>query len=355
MTRSLSLLVLLSLFPLLPAQQATDLVTRLEAKIEAFREEQGVPGVGCAARTADGTLIAFGSGTADVENDVPCTEQTVFRLASISKPVTAVAALRLVERGELDLDRPVDELVPGWPTKRWPVTPRHLLGHLGGVRHYRRGEILSNRHYDSVTEAIAIFAPDPLEHEPGTRYRYTTYGYNLLGAAVEAAAKQPFADVLREEVFEPAGCTTLCIDDSYAIIRHRAQGYDRRGGQLHNSHPVDTSNKVPGGGLCGTPTDLVRFAAAVLDGKLLKAETVDRMWTPMQTADGKATGYGMGWNVGTRDGRRFAMHGGAQPRVSTLLYVDRDSKVIVAVMANLEGAGRALRSLVPELVALCAE
>lgn len=358
--RGLPAVLLFALTAALPAQRAitalpetaaSDLLARVVPDVEAFRKENGVPGVGGAVRLADGTMAAFGLGIADVENDVPVTEHTVFRLASISKPFTAVAALRLVERGELDLDRPVHEIVDAWPEKKWPVTCRLLMGHLGGVRHYRGIEILSNLRYPTVTDAIGIFAADPLEYEPGTKYRYTTYGYNLLGAAVVAAAEKPFAELLRAEVLEPAGCTTLCLDDSAAIVPHRAQGYRRIGGELKNSHPVDTSNKIPGGGLCGTPTDLVRFAGAILGGRLLKPETVDAMWTSMTTKDGESTGYGMGWNVREHDGHRIALHGGAQPRVSTLLWIDRDTRTAVALMANLEGVGRSLRALAPRVAA----
>src|SRR5690606_32826909 len=192
---------------------------------------------------------------------------------------------------------------------------------------------------------------DPLLHEPGTRYHYTTYGYNLLGAALEGAARQPFAALLGTEVFEPAGCTTLQVDDSRRLIPHRAQGHRRIDGVLVNAAPVDTANTVPGAGLCGTALDLVRFAGALCDGRLVSPTTRERMWTSMRTTAGEETGYGMGFRVTPIAGRASAWHSGAQPRVSTLLVIDRTTQLSVALMCNLEGQGAVLRSLAARLVA----
>ncbi|MCC6785628.1 MAG: beta-lactamase family protein [Planctomycetes bacterium] len=318
---------------------------RVRALVDAARVAAGIPGLSVAMRVPHQGFVAVGSGLADLENEVAVTERSVFRLASISKPVTAVIALRLAARSTLDLDRDVRELVPQFPDKGHPITTRQLLGHLGGIRHYRGDEIASNRRYARVADTLAIFADDPLVAAPGVQHHYSTYGYSLAGAAIVAAAGAEFDVLLRREICEPAACETLTIDDAERIVPHRVQGYVRRGERLANSRPVDVTNKVPGGGLCGTPTDLVRFGAALLDGVLLDPESLELAWTSQSTSDGKATGYGCGFRVETLAGRRIVSHGGAQPRVSTLLWIDRDRGVVIALMANLEGAARALREL----------
>ncbi len=319
--------------------------------VEAFLRESRAPGASVAVRFPDGAIWTRGFGLADVENDVAVTADTVFRLASISKPITATIAMRLVARGALDLDAPVHTLVPEWPEKQWPVTTRLLMGHLGGVRHYRGHEILSNTHYTRVAGALAIFSSDPLESEPGTRYRYTTYGFNLVGAVCAATAKRRFRDLIHDEIAVPAGCATLQVDDYDRLIPHRAQGYRLVRDELRNAAPVDTSNKIPGGGMCATAADLVHFAGALLDGTLLDAEHREMMWTEQHTRDGKGTGYGLGWGVGTHDGHRVVSHTGAQPRVSTILVIDVDAGVSVAVLCDLEGQGRRLRRLAESVVA----
>ncbi|MFO1052482.1 MAG: serine hydrolase domain-containing protein [Planctomycetota bacterium] len=335
----------------LPAQDGADLQARVQAAVDAAREAAGIPGMGAAVRTADGTIVAVGSGVADIENDVVVTPATVFRLASISKCFTAVAALRLSEQGVLDLDRDVSELVKEFPKKDEPVTTRQLLGHLGGIRHYAPGEIESSEHFTRVADALAVFAKDPLIAPPGTKHSYSTYGFNLAGAAMATAADKSFADILRDEVFVPAGCTTLRVDDPRVLVPHRAQGYFREGTELRNSIPVDITNKVPGGGLCGTPTDLVHFAGALLEGYLLSPQSLELAWTTQHQKDGKATGYGYGFGVARVDGHRVVSHSGGQPRVSTLLWIDRDARIAVALMANLEGQARPLRELAVQLCA----
>ena len=311
----------------------------IRGAIRDAMKDQGIPGLS-AALVVDGKLDrGEGFGMADVENAVPATAETVYRLASISKPITAVAALQLVERGRLDLDAPVQTYVPDFPKKRWPITPRQLLGHLGGIRHYRGDEVNSTRHYSDVVAPLAIFAADPLEHEPGTKFLYTTYGYNLLGATVEGAAGEPFVPLLKRAIFEPSGMETIRVDDAFAIIPHRAQGYRRdRQGELRNSAQADTSNKIPGGGLCSTARDLAKFAIAVQSDALLKPETRALMFTPQTTKAGEKTAYGLGWNLGRRGDVKAVWHGGGQPRVSTMLYMEPETGFAVALMSNLEGA-----------------
>lgn len=311
-------------------------VARIDARVAATLADRKIPGLSVAVY--DGrTLWSKGYGIADVENAVPATEDTVYRLASVSKPITAAAAMKLVEEGRFDLDAPVQNYVPTFRETKWPVTGRELLSHLGGIRGYRGDENASTRHYHNRTAPLAIFGNDPLVHEPGTKYLYSSYGYNLLGAAVEGAAGRPFLEVLKTSVFDAAGMNTIRDDDPDAIIPHRAQGYRLVHGRLQNSILADISNKVPSGGLCSDASDVARFAVALLEGRILKPATLQEMWTSSKTKDGAPVGYGMGWSVGRFNGVREISHNGAQPKVSTLLYIRPDKKIVVVILANLEG------------------
>lgn len=332
-----ALAFLLVLLPLPAQDAAVDLPALVERAIAERMAQDGVPGVSVAIGIGDRIALARGFGFADVENDVPATADTVYRLASISKPVTAVAALILRDAGRLDLDADVRTLVPAFPEQQWPVTTRQLLGHLGGVRHYRRGEAESTVHHRRALDGLVRFGDDPLLHEPGTKFLYSTYGYNLAAMAVEAAGGASFAEVVRARVALPAGADSLRDDDVRAIIKHRAQGYVKVGGQLQNSQLMDGSYKLGGGGLCSNAPDLVRFAQALMAGRLLRPESVQELWTVQHTADGTATGYGLGFGVDEHDGRRAVSHSGAQARVSTALYLLPDQQVAVAILGNLEG------------------
>ena len=311
----------------------------------------GIPGLTLAVAEGGVLVHEEAFGFADVENSVRARPETVYRLASISKPMTAVAVLHLHEQGRLDLDAPVSRYCPDFPEKPWPVTARQLLCHQGGVRHYRPDEPTLTRRFESFAEALSLFRDDPLVHEPGTGVRYSTYGYNLLGCAAAGAARTSFLSLLAETVFDPAGMTTTGADDVREITPHRAQGYVRDAqGRLRNSALADMSYKVPGGGLSGTAADVARFGSALLSGRLLSQGTLARMLTRQATRDGRVTGYGLGLTLGERDGRREAWHTGGQERVSNVLYLSPDTGVAgggrsVAILANLE-------RVQPEMLAL---
>jgi CubicO group peptidase (beta-lactamase class C family) len=322
-----------------PAGLPAEVSSRIDQLVREEMTAQKIPGLTLAVATGHQLRLSRGYGIADLENMVPARAETIYRLASISKPITAVAAMQLAENGKLDLDAPVQKYVPSFPQKQWLVTCRQLLGHLAGVRHYKSGEIASTRRYADLTAPLAIFKDDPLLHEPGTKYLYTTYGYNLLGAAVEGASGQNFPAYLQAHVFKPAGMERIRVDDALAIIPFRAQGYQKLpDGTLINSIMADTSNKIPGGGLCSTATDLVQFGLAMQSDRLVKPETRAQMWTRQKLRDGSESAYGLGWSLSRRGGQREVAHGGAQPRGATYLYLRPDDRCVVAIMCNLEGS-----------------
>jgi CubicO group peptidase (beta-lactamase class C family) len=334
-----------------PAGLVPARVQAIESAIAAAMSAQKIPGLSVSVVTGGELRWSSGYGQADLENDVPATPQTVYRLASVSKPITAVAAMQLAEQGKLDLDAPVQKYVASFPEKPWPVTTRLLLGHLGGIRHYAEDEFESTRHFATLTEALDLFQNDPLVQEPGTKYLYSTYGFTLVGAVIEAAAGTTFGDYVRKNVFEPAGMTGARVDDVFEIIPHRAHGYQKGpAGTLQNSGLADTSYKIPGGGLCATAPDLARFAIALWKGTLVRPETRRQMFTSLKTRDGKPTGYGLGWAL-SRDpgGRGEVFHRGAQQRVTSLLYMQPERGLGVVLFANLEGIGATVFSLARQI------
>ena len=327
-----------------------------EAVATAITEElssQGIPGLSVALGDIGELRFAAGYGLADVENEVAASPQTAYRLASVSKPMTAVAALQLAEKGLLDLDAPIGRHCEAFPQKAWTLTARQLLCHQGGVRGYRPNEPPQTRRYESVTAGLEVFKDDPLAYEPGTATVYTTYGYCLLGCAIEGASGRPFAEVLRDEVFAKAGMTATRPDDLRTLVPHRAAGYYRTPtGELVNSNLADTSYKVPGGGLCGTAPDVARFGLALLSGRLVGRSSLQLMLTGQPTRYGRPTGFGLGLAVGRRRGQREAWHVGGQERVSTILYLRPDSSLAIALLANLEKAQTPLLDLARRLADL---
>jgi CubicO group peptidase (beta-lactamase class C family) len=245
--------------------------------------------------------------------------------------------MSLFEDGKLDLDSPVQRYVPSFPEKAWPLTSRELLGHLGGVRHYRPGEVESTRHYANLNDGLAIFAGDPLLHEPGTKFYYSSYGFNLLGAVLAGASGLSYPQVVHDRVLVKANMRETQPDDVATIIPHRAAGYVRENGAYQNSGLADTSYKAPSGGWVSTAPDMARFAIALFDDRLLRPDVRALMFTEQKTRAGVGTGYALGWAVWTHEGERVAFHNGGQQRVSTLIYLEPERRLAVVLLCNLEG------------------
>lgn len=350
-----------------PAQLPPEQIERIETVIASEMARQSIPALSIAIAVNNRIVYANGFGFADLENSVPARADTLFRTASIAKSMTATAVLQLVERSKLDLDAPIQQYCPAFPEKNWPVTARQLLGHLGGVRHYKSGEeATGKKHYFSVVESLELFKDDPLLHEPGTAFRYTTFGYVLLGCAIEGASGMSYLDYMQKNVFDPAGMHRTGPDDVHRILPNRARGYvvldeddyeslpdaaktAAEVGALYNASLHDTSMKVPGGGLVSTAVDLVKFALAHNTGLLLEEETRKQMWTRQATRDGQQSNFGLGWVVieftDERAPRVLVMAAGGQPGTSTFLVLSPDRGRAIALMVNLEGMFGNLRRL----------
>lgn len=275
-------------------------------------------------------------GCADVELDAAVRTDTRFRIGSVSKPLTAAALGRLVQDGKLDLDAPVQKYVPDFPKKAWPITTRQLAGHVAGVRHYEGGEFAIRDAYPTVRAGLAIFEKDALLFEPGTKFQYSSYGWNLISAVLEAASGEPFLELMQKAVFDPAGMTHTTADRPAPLIPGRARFYTRsEAGLVENAPYVDNSYKWAGGGFLSTAEDLVAFANSLLEGRLLRPDTVQLLWTSMKTADGKDTDYGIGWSV-DRDakGRRRVRHSGGAMGGTANLVIYPDERLVVALLVN---------------------
>lgn len=344
--RRIGLLLLAGLVAGLPAQaQVTtarppklqDAIAQARRFITDTMKVLGAPGASITVIRNGRVIWSEGFGFADVEQQVKVTAETRFRVGSVSKPLTSIALGLLYEEGKLDLDSPVQRYVPGFPVKRWPITVRQVAGHLAGIRHYNDGEFENMLHYPTVDSGLSIFKNDSLLFEPGTRYSYSSYGWNLLSAVIEGASGQPFLDFMRTRVFGPAGMTHTGPEFADSLIPFRARFYTRgdSAGPVLNAQYVDNSYKWAGGGFLSTTEDLARFGQLLLDGKLLKPATRDLWWTSQKTTDGKETGYGIGWGTSTDStGRvRIGHTGGSMGGTASLQIFPRE-KLVIALLVN---------------------
>ena len=322
----------------LPAEKRA----QIEKAVSSFMSANSVPGIGVAVVLEREPVWSAGFGMADLENFAPVTSSTLFRLGSISKPITATAILQLWEHSKLDLDAPVQKYCPAFPQKESPITTRQLLGHLGGIRHYNsdgKGDVPADsaRHFANMQESLTIFAVDPLVAKPGTKFNYSTYGYTLLGCVLEGATSQKYVDYVRENIFWPAGMVESQADDFFVVIPHRTRWYHKdEAGIVRNAGALDSSYKIPGGGLISSADDMARFEAAILADRLMQRATRDLMWTSLKTADGKATGYGLGWGLSDKFGVHIFAHTGGQQGTSTAFALVPERRAGVVVLANMD-------------------
>lgn len=302
-----------------------------------------IPGFALAVAVDGQVVWSEAFGYADLEGKRATTPATQFRIGSVSKPITAAALAQLYESGKLDLDAPVQRYVPTFPEKGAPITTRLVGGHLAGIRHYQGDEFTMNRRFATVTGGLSIFANDSLLFAPGTRFSYSTYGFNLLSAVVEGASHEEFLTYMSRHVFGPLHMTSTAPDKNDSLIPNRTRFYERRsrllGGGFTVAPTVDNSYKWAGGGFLSTAEDLVRFGSAHLAPGFLKAATLELLFTRQHTTSGDSTPYGIGWFV-DRDtlGHRLVLHGGGSVGGTTGFIVDRDSHVVFALVTNLSDA-----------------
>jgi serine beta-lactamase-like protein LACTB len=335
--------ILVAIGPPAGAQTASQQAPAINRLVTSYVSDHHVPGLSVAVVDRGRVILIQGYGLADVENSVPATADTVYRIASISKSITATAAMKLVKAGKLDLDAPIQKYCSDFPKKPWPITARELLSHQSGIRDYRNEEeSINTRHYTSIKEALTQFAGDPLEFEPGTKMQYTSYGYILLGCVMEGASGTGYDHYMLQAIFEPAQMPATRLDDVFAIIPHRARGYRvSAGGELQNAVFVDVSNKPPGSGINSSAKDMGNFVAALYSAKLVSKQTLDQMLAPATTRDGKSTIYGLGFFRGGPIGKyrelQEAGHGGDQQGVNSMLYLLPEREFGVVILSNLEG------------------
>ena len=278
-------------------------VDRVRQIVRAGVAEQNLPGLSVAVGL-DGDLVwAEGFGWADLEKRVPVEPSLPFRIGTASTTLTSAAVGVLLEKGELNLDEEIQVYVPEFPKKEWPVTVRQLMGHLAGLRNDGgdEGPLLS-QHCERPVDALPVFADRSLLFEPGTQYRYSSYGWILVSAAVEAAAAEPFFRFMRKAIFEPLEMDDTRADAATESVPDRATSYFPRYSAeprygLDPMREVDYSCYAGASAFVSTPSDLVRFGLAIDNGTLLQPATVRLLQTSQRLPSGRETGFGLGWDL----------------------------------------------------------
>jgi CubicO group peptidase (beta-lactamase class C family) len=280
-----------------------------------------------------------GYGLADVHERTPIGPSTLFRIASLTKPFTAMAIMILAEAGKLDYDDPITRFLPELPGSYQKVSIRHLLTHTGGIPDYYaevysrfRDRLPTNR------DALGVLkGSDGPRFEPGERYEYSNAGYELLALIIERAAGEPYGDFLRRRIFEPLGMKdTRVAGRSRVGVENCARGYRA---WVWGSEPelfeADPLNALVGaGGIYSTLEDLYRWDQALYGEKLVSRHTLEQALRPAVAADGARLPAGYGWLVGSYHGQKLVYQTGRWLGFRSAMFRLPGAEFTAIILAN---------------------
>ena len=294
-----------------------------------------------AAVVVNGELIwSDAAGHADRRFNAPLSTRSRMRIGSVSKPVTAALAAKLAEAGVLDLDAPIQKYVPEFPQSSAPITIRMLGSHLSGMRHYdfaNFDEANNRLHFDDLSEALELIGANPFEAEPGEKRLYSSFGYNLIGAAIENATGKTFARALRDQLAEPLKLESLTVDNPTLRTPCRARFYTVYFGKLiQNTIWRNHSEAYPSAGVLISASDLAKFADAVFTSDAFSQDLKSSFMTPGRTRDGEDTDYSFGWHIDRNENGEIVSysHGGFTNGAYAELRYYPNAKTAIAAITN---------------------
>jgi CubicO group peptidase (beta-lactamase class C family) len=323
--------------PFAPVLAQDDVASRIDATLAAaYKPDQ--PGATVIVVKDGKTLLRQGYGLADTAHKVALRPDTPLRLGSITKQFTSTAILMLVDEGKIKLDDPVTAYLPDYPMHGRTITVEHLLTHTSGIPSYtgKPGYMKAMAQDVTVAGMIDSFKNDPLDFDPGERYKYNNSGYFLLGAIVEKVSGMRYDEFIAQRIFVPLGMTRTAYEGHERGKYLRALGYSGKDGVFTPSEPLSMTQPYAAGSIVSTVDDLAKWDAAVSSGRLLKAASWQRAFTPYTLAGGKRTGYGYGWQVASLRGVPMVGHGGGINGFNTFALRLPSEKLYVAVLSNAD-------------------
>lgn len=318
----------------IPRLSASELASALRSKLAADATADRFAGSVLVAQ--DGKTIFSGSaGLADRERKIPNTARTRFRIGSMNKMFTAVAVMQLVQAGKIDLSAPLGTYLPDYPNQQIAahVTIEQLLSHTGGTGDIFGPEYDAHR-LDLRTphDYIALFGTRAPLFDPGTKWQYSNYGFILLGAVIERVSGVSYYDYVRDRIYRPAGMTSTGSEPESAVVANRSIGYSNDDGPMQSNEKTLPYRGSPAGGGYSTASDLLRFANALTQDKLLDAAHLALLTTPKADALNKSYAFGFGSSI-TNGIHCFGHNGGAPGMSGDLEICPHD---VVVALANID-------------------
>jgi len=306
------------------------------AKLFKMYAGDDVPGAALMLIKEGQPLLIKTFGLADVENNIPITSQTNFRLASFTKQFTSMCIMMLEERGKLSYDQTLQEIFPNFPGYGIIITIRHILSHTSGLIDY---ELLIP---DSSTVQVLdkdvlhlMMEQDSTYFVPGTEYRYSNSGYAVLAMIVEKISGKRFAQFLKDNIFDPLDMSnTVAYENGISEVKHRAFGYANENGKLVFKDQSLTSAVLGDGGIYSSIEDLLKWDQALYTDKLVRFETLDKAFTPAVLRGGALLDYGFGWRIDEYKGFKRMHHTGQTCGFATIIQRYPGQKFSIIILTN---------------------
>lgn len=346
-------------FVFLFACNKTDIATQQKIKVakevaEKFLKSEQIPGMSISISQNGKMIWSEGFGFADVVSKKKVNASTTqFRVASISKTLTAFALAKLVDDKKLDFDASLYTYIPDFHKKKYDFTIRQIGGHIAGIRHYNGNEFLMNKKM-SIVEGLDIFKNDSLEFEPGTNYKYSTYGWNLLSVVVQNAAEEDYNEYMKKVVFSPLQMKNTSLGYSDKEMPNRTLFYVKEHGKIKIGSTVSNEFKAAGGGFVSTSEDLILFGNEILHPTIVSKKVVAELTKPQHLTNGKKINYGIGIAVNHIKNNvvRYS-HSGGGMGATTYLLMYPEKELVMAILTNLSDVN--IRKIVEELEAVFIE
>ena len=317
-----------------PARSGATMRDTVDRFVAAEMARMHIPGVSLAVVRGGKVVKAEGYGVADLEQQIPVTSETVFKIGSVSKQFLATGIMLLAQDGRLSVDDPVAKYYAGVPESWRGITLRHFLTHTSGV--LREGPAFEAMKVQPDSIVVRSAFARPLEFPTGSKYQYCNVCYFTLADVIARVSGKPWDVFLAERVFEPLGMVATRTTTLTALVPHRARGYVWRDSAYVNAQEFLALR--PSGAFLSTVVDLAKWDAALYEDRVLTKASRDAMWTPASLTGGGTSGYGFGWALDSLDGHWRVSHGGALPGFRAEIARFPNDSLTVIVLTNADAA-----------------
>ncbi|WNW02049.1 serine hydrolase domain-containing protein [Tenacibaculum sp. HL-MS23] len=297
---------------------------------------QNIPGLSITIAKKGVNIWSQGFGYADLENKKKVSSNsTLFRVASISKTITSIGLAKLIDLNKIKLNESLYKYAPYFPRKKYDFTLRQIGGHMAGIRHYNGNEFLINKKM-SITKGLDVFKNSALLFKPGTRFKYSTYGFNLLSVVIQESSNNDFFEFMYKEIFNPLKMNHTFAESANYKVNNLTNFYIKRRDKVIIGPKVNNLYKAAGGGFLSTSEDLVLLGSEFINPKIISKKSLLEITTSNKTNDGKKTNYGIGISISkTKNNSLKLSHSGGGIGASSYLLIYPEEEITIAILTNL--------------------